>query len=141
MLNFTLDIRLLHQLTNHPPHFVNERGEVSPSALIPFCELGESMKIMEHESKYPFTVPICKSFRPKIFYDQLCYEVDVNKYLKRSVNRRKINHRRGRDRQDRFRRRVGLSLLIDTNENRQYKKREIIYAKQDRDREDGIGKS
>ena len=88
MINFTLDIRLLHQLTNHPPHFVNDRGEVSPSAFIPFCQLGQSMKIMEHESKYQLTVPICKSFRPKIFYDQLCYEVDVNKYLEESTNKR-----------------------------------------------------
>ena len=119
---------MLHQLTNHPPHFVNERGEVSPSAFIPFCELGQSMKIMEHEKKYPFSIPTCKSFTPKIFYDQLCYEVDVNKYLEQSVNKRNDV-------------RIGLSLLIDTNENRQFKKREIIYAKPDADWEDGIGKS
>ena len=126
MINFTLDIRLLHQLTNHPPHFVNERGEVSPSALIPFCELGQSMKIMEHGKQDPFSIPICKSFTPKIFYDQLCYEVDVNKYLKQSKNRRNDV-------------KIGLSLLLDTNENRQYKKREIIYAKGDT--EEDIGKS
>ena len=137
LINFTLDIRKLHQLTNHPPHIVNERGEVSPSAFIPFCQLGQSMKVMEHESKYPFTVPICKSFRPKIFYDQFCYEVDVNKYLEQSVKRRKDKNRR---RAKRRVRRVGLSLLIDNNENRQYKKREIIFGKQDSDLEDGIGK-
>ena len=38
--------------------------------------------------------------------------------LKRSVNKRNDV-------------RIGLSLLLDTNENRQYKKREIIYAKGD----------
>ena len=72
---------MLHQLTNHPPHIVTESGDESPSALIPFCELGQNMQIMKHGSRYPLTLPICKSFTPKIFYDQLCYEVDVNKYL------------------------------------------------------------
>ena len=91
---------------------------------------------MEHGKKYPFGIPICKSFRPKIFYGQLCYEVDVNKYLEQKGNRRKHNHRVMRRV-----RRLGLSLLIDTNENRQFKKREIIYAKPDTDWEDGIGKS
>ena len=81
---------------------------------------------MEHGSKYPFTVPICKSFTPKIFYDQLCYEVDVNKYLKQSVNKRNDV-------------RIGLSLLLDTNENRQYKKRKIIYAKGDAEEDIGNG--
>ena len=119
-------MRLLHQLTNHPPHIVNERGQDSPSAFIPFCELGLNMKIMEHGSRHPLTFPICKSFTPKIFYDQLCYEVDVNKYLEKSENRRNDI-------------KIGLSFLIDTNENRQYKKREIIYAKGDT--EDDIGKS
>ena len=82
---------------------------------------------MEHgsSSTYSFNLPICKSFTPKIFYDQLCYEVDVNKYLEQSVNKRNDV-------------RVGLSLLIDTNENRQYKKREIIYATRD---EEDLGKS
>ena len=97
-----------------------------PSAFIPFCELGESMTIMEHENRYPFDFPICKSFRPKIFYDQLCYEVDVNKYLEESPNKRNDV-------------RIGLSLLLDTNVNRQFKKREIIHAKGDK--EDDIGKT
>ena len=113
---------MLHQLTNHPPHIVNERGEDSPSAFIPFCELGQNMTIMEHgsSSTYSFNLPICKSFTPKIFYDQLCYEVDVNKYLQQSRNRKDAV-------------RIGLSLLIDTNENRQFTKRKIINGKGDKD--------
>ena len=77
---------------------------------------------MKHgsSSTYSFNVPICKSFTPKIFYDQLCYEVDVNKYLEQSPNRRDSV-------------RIGLSLLIDTNENRQFRKRKIINAKGDKD--------
>ena len=80
---------------------------------------------MKHGSRYPFTIPICKSFRPKIFYDQLCYEVDVNKYLEQSENRRNDV-------------KIGLSFLIDTNKNRQYKKREIIYANGDTEEDIGI---
>ena len=128
MLNLILiqyiDIRFLHELTNHPPHIINERGEDSPSAFIPFCELGQNMTIMKHGSRYPFSFPICKSFTPKIFYDQLCYEVDVNKYLDQSQNKKDDV-------------RIGLSFLIDNNENKQFKKREIIFAKGDM--EDGIG--
>ena len=117
---------MLHELTNHPPHIVNERGEDSPSALIPFCELGQNMTIMRHGIKNSFSFPICKSFTPKIFYDQLCYEVDLNKYLKQSLNKRGDV-------------RIGLSLLIDTNENRQYKKKKILYA--EGNKEEDIGKS
>lgn len=79
---------------------------------------------MKHGSRYPFSFPICKSFTPKIFYDQLCYEVDVNKYLDQSQNKKDDV-------------RIGLSFLIDNNENKQFKKREIIFAKGDM--EDGIG--
>ena len=81
---------------------------------------------MEHGIKNSFSFPICKSFTPKIFYDQLCYEVDLNKYLKQSLNKRGDV-------------RIGLSLIIDTNENRQYKKNKIIYA--EGNKEEDIGKS
>ena len=81
---------------------------------------------MKHGSRYPLTLPICKSFTPKIFYDQLCYEVDVNKYLEESTNNKNVV-------------RIGLSLLLDTNVNKQYKKRAIVHAK--RDKEDDIGKT
>ena len=54
-----------------------------------------------------FKMPVCNSFRPKIFYNQLCYEVDVNQLIERdyfSANEL----------------RLGLSILVDTNYNRQY---------------------
>ena len=113
-----LDIRLLHQLISHPPHILNEAGEISPSAFIPFCELGQNMTIMDHQIKDPFTMPVCNSFTPKIMYDQLCYEVDVNKYLEKSINKKDDM-------------RLGLTLLIDTNKNRQLSKYKIINVKGD----------
>ena len=117
-LYLDLDIRLLHQLTSHPPHILNEVGEISPSAFIPFCEIGQNMTIMEHQKKDPFIMPVCNSFTPKIIYNQLCYEVDINKYLEKSLNKRDDK-------------RIGLSLLIDTNENRQHSKYKTINAKGD----------
>ena len=47
-----------------------------------------------------FSEPVCISFRPKMLYDQLCYEVDPNNY--------KIN---GGDE-------ISLELFINYNENR-----------------------
>ena len=63
-------------------------------------------------------MPVCNSFTPKIIYNQLCYEVDINKYLEKSLNKRDDM-------------RIGLSLLIDTNENRQHSKYKTINAKGD----------
>ena len=47
--------------------------------------------------------PVCNSFRPKMLMDQLCYEVDPNKYMKNLDMKEKIS----------------LILLIDFNEDRQ----------------------
>ena len=52
---------------------------MEPSAFIPFCEFGGNMSAMSI-NKEPFKVPICNSFRDKILNDQLCYEVDLNKF-------------------------------------------------------------
>ena len=54
-------------------------------------------------------MPVCNSFRPKIFYSQLCYEVDVNPFIERKYQ---ISSE------------IGLSFLVDTNFNRQYSLKE-----------------
>ena len=66
-----------------------------------------------------FDFPLCNSFRPKILHDQLCYEVDPNKY-KSSLN---ID----RDLK------IGLELLLDFNEDRQ-----VIFEKPPKLRENNI---
>ena len=54
-----------------------------------------------------FKIPVCNSFKAKIFYNQLCYEVDVNETFKgKSFTAKELK--------------LGLSLLVDTNFNRQY---------------------
>ena len=51
-----------------------------------------------------FDVPVCHSFQAKILNDQLCYEVDPNKY-KKGLSKEELKQ--------------GLKLYIDTNNDRQ----------------------
>ena len=59
----------------------------------------ESMGIKNDQ----FDVPVCNSFIPRILNDQLCYEVDLNKFSFKKEKEVKL----------------GLNLLIDYNEDRQ----------------------
>ena len=69
----------LHTISNHPVHFYDEEKKLSPSTFIPFCAFGRNMSSMGHIMK-PFELPVCQSFRETILNDQLCYEVDLEKY-------------------------------------------------------------
>ena len=107
--NFELDLNvtnrnLLQTVSNHPAHILDNQGEFSPSSLIPFCSFGEDIigaKVKE------FKIPVCNIFKPKIHYDQLCYETDLQalkgdniKVLEKQLER-------------------GLTLVLDYNEERQ----------------------
>ena len=96
----------LQGVTNHPVHIQNEDGTLSPTALIPFCEFGGNMSIMGVKID-KFDVPVCKSFRPKIIQDQLCYTVDPNEYRKYFQRKQKL----------------GLTLFI----NYDYEDRELLF--------------
>ena len=99
-----INSELLHQLSNHPGHIVNEQGNISPSALIPFCEFGDNSFIMGIAIK-AFNVPVCNSFKAKLLNNQLCYQLDLNKVnSKFSAESLKS----------------GLTLFVDNNEERQY---------------------
>ena len=99
-------MRKLHRITNHPVHIFDEEDEISPSAFIPFCQFGKNISALGREAVF-WKFPVCNSFKAKIFYDQLCYEVDVNDILEReSFTYHELK--------------LGLSLLVDTNFNRQY---------------------
>ena len=52
-----------------------------------------------------FSFPICKSFRAKVFKDQLCYELNPNEYINHGNLQESL--------------RVGLTLVIDNNEDRE----------------------
>ena len=81
---------------------MDQSGNLSPTALIPFCEFGGNMSVMGVKIDQ-FDVPVCNSFRPKIVKDQLCYTVDPNEY------KHKID-KKGE---------LSLSLFIHYNEDRQ----------------------
>ena len=71
------------KITNHPVHLqnknVDDKGNLSPTSLIPFCGFGGNMTVMGVKIDQ-FAVPVSNSFRPKILKDQLCYTVDPNEY-------------------------------------------------------------
>ena len=92
----------LQKMTNHPIHIQEKDGQISPTALIPFCEFGGNMSVMGIKIDH-FDVPVCNSFRPKIMMDQLCYTVDPNEY-KHKID---LNGE------------LSLSLFIHYNEDRQ----------------------
>ena len=50
---------------------------------------------------------MCNSFQPKLFFDQLCYEININKFKDENLfNEQNLK--------------LGLSMLVDTNFNKQY---------------------
>ena len=87
----------------HPVHFVNKYGKKSPSAFIPFCEFGGNMSAMGMKIDQ-FSIPVCNSFQAKILNDQLCFEVDLNKFS----NKDNIENELG----------IGFYFLVDYNEDR-----------------------
>ena len=52
-----------------------------------------------------FDVPVCNTFQSKVLNDQLCYEVDLNKYVDAKNIDRDLK--------------LGLNFLMDYNEDRQ----------------------
>ena len=64
----------------HPVHIIKKDEEFSPSAFIPFCEFGGDDSIMGRKIDAFKNISVCNSFKAKIFNDQLCYEVDLQKF-------------------------------------------------------------
>ena len=94
-------------MTNHPVHIVNEAGQLSPSAFIPFCSFGEEMNAMGIQIDN-FNVPVCNSFKAIIHNDQLCYQIDLEKYKKAEMLNKQLKH--------------GLVIILDENKDRQFLK-------------------
>ena len=77
---------------------------MSPSTFIPFCDFGGDMSSMGITIPQ-FNVPVCNSFQAKILNDQLCYEVDLNKF-KNYFSAENLKK--------------GFTFFVDNNEDRQY---------------------
>ena len=99
--NRALDTKSVHRIVNHPVHIVDEEGNLSPSAFIPFCQFGGNMSAMGVKIDQ-FDVPVCNSFKAKVLNDQLCYEVDPNRFRTSNSD---VNQ--------------GLKLYVDINQDRQ----------------------
>ena len=91
-------------MTNHPVHIIDEEGNLTPSAFIPFCGYGGNMSAMGLYTNY-FDAPVCNSFKAKILNERLCYEVDIEKIFDKYVIKSGLK--------------VGLMFLLDYNEDRQ----------------------
>ena len=52
-----------------------------------------------------FDDPVCNSFQAKVLNDQLCYEVDLNKFSNKSSIAKEVE--------------LGFSFIMDYNEDRQ----------------------
>ena len=109
MLFAISELGILGRVFNHPVHIEKINDEWTPSALIPFCEFGRSMSVMGNKIDQ-FGVPVCNSFKSKIYKDQLCYSVDPNIY-RDSIQSKELS----------------LILAIDYNEDRQF-----LYNKKDK---------
>ena len=94
---------MIQRASHHPVHIFEDNGFLSPSALIPFCEFGGDMSIVGNKIKL-LKIPVCKCFQAKILYDQLRYEVDLNKFS----NKDNIENELG----------IGFYFLVDYNEDR-----------------------
>ena len=89
---------------HHPVHIVNKESGRSPSAFIPFCEFGGNMSSMGVRIE-EFDVPVCNSFKAKVLNDQLCYEVDLNRFSNKDNIENELKS--------------GFVFIMDYNENRQ----------------------
>ena len=95
---------MMQRDNNHPVHIIDEEGNLSKSAFIPFCEFAGNLSIMGVKID-EFQYPVCNSFKPRVMNDELCYEVDLNMYKDSDDMEKKLK--------------VGLVFFMDYNEDRQ----------------------
>ena len=96
----------LHEMAQHPVHIVDEKGDISPSSFIPFCEFGGNMSVMGVKTD-KFSVPVCNSFKPTVLNDRLCYRINLNDF--KSSQTSEVDLKKG------------FIFFIDHNEDRQTK--------------------
>ena len=94
------DSKEVNKIVNHPIHIIENTGELSPSAFIPFCYFGDWIGVKIDE----FEVPVCTGFQATILNDQLCYKIDLNNLAKNSSSK---DYKQG------------FTFYVDTNQDRQ----------------------
>ena len=91
-------------MSSHPPHIVDDTGNLSLSSFIPFCSLAGNMSVMGQAIPH-FSIPVCNKFKSTILREQLCYQVDLNEFVDQ-VEKKKLMTE-------------GFVFLMDYNEDRQ----------------------
>ena len=72
------------EVSLNPPHLLDSKEQLFPSALIPFCAYNGDMNITgQYIPGLDF--PICNKFKPSILDGQLCYTLDLKDFLKGKV--------------------------------------------------------
>ena len=85
-------------------HIVQSDGTFSPSSFIPFCSFGDDSTKLGLKIDH-FDRPVCNSFIATIHNDELCYEIDLEKYKDGNRIVEQLS--------------IGLKLFLDYNEERQ----------------------
>ena len=106
----------LREVANHPVHILDKQGNMNPSALIPFCQIGD--KILG-EKIDGFLLPVCTGFQPKVLGGSLCYSLDLEE------TGDDIVFGKGKD--------YALTLLIDLNQEKSLgaSKKSLSYSEND----------
>ena len=99
-----LDKKFLQTVINHPVHIRERDGSLAPSAFIPFCSFGNDMEAMGIKIE-GFDIPVCNSFKKKVFIDALCYEIELENFKNSSNIKEQLQ--------------AGLVLVLDFNEDHQ----------------------
>ena len=97
----------MREFMNHPVHVFDQNGDLSPSAFIPMCQFGGVFD-KNAETSFDVGFPVCSSFKPVLHFDQVCYEVDLNNKFKNNQDLMRYL-------------RIGVTLILDYNEDRQIK--------------------
>ena len=93
----------MQRFLNHPVYIIDHDGKLSPSAFIPFCTFGANMSAINEI--FSSDDRVCNCFQGKILNDQLCYEVDLEKFKSKDNLEKDLKS--------------GLSFVMDYNEDRQ----------------------
>ena len=78
-----MDRAEIHQLSMWPPHILTKNGTLSPSAMIPFCSLGQDIAKITTKIDQ-FDMPVCSIFEKIIFHDQLSCIIIKHQYKRYS---------------------------------------------------------
>ena len=100
---------------NHPVHFIRSdlKKSDAKSAFIPFCQFGGNMSLMGVRIE-DFEMPVCNCFEATIVNDQICYEVDLNKFSQKKNIQKELKS--------------GFAFIMDYNEDPSAKAKTAVWS-------------